>query len=95
MSTKPLAREDDVAMPAPPCIADEIREIKDTVRNIHTAIIGAPELGQRGIIPRLITTEKKLDEHDKKFIRWGAVIGTSGMAFIFIKDALIAYLGMK
>jgi hypothetical protein len=84
----------DSSLPAPPCLADDLKEIRDTVDRIHTALIGN-DLGQKGIIPRLADAEKKLEEHDRQFLRWAAVISAVGVLFVVLKDTILKALGLK
>jgi hypothetical protein len=74
--------------------ADEIQSIRDSLKRIETALMG-DELGNRGVVPRLSDAEKKLEIHDRKFLQWGTILTVTGTIIMFIKDPLMAFLGLK
>lgn len=90
MSAKPTQHDPDDA-PAAPCITvDEIKEIRTSLHEIKLAIVGQPELGNKGVIPRLKSVEEQVEDHDRKLLRWGTTISIIGAVIIFAKDAIAA-----
>ena len=98
MSAKPNSPEASDALPTPACafgnciLVEEVREMRKTVDRIETALVGNPDLGQRGVIPRLNAVEATVAVHDRRFIKWSAVLGAIGAVLLFIKDAAVAWL---
>jgi hypothetical protein len=56
----------------------EFADMKLKVNDIHKAIIGDPDLGQKGIVPRVISLEvhQKKNEAFKDKIAGGVALGT-------------------
>lgn len=58
------------------------------LQSIHTALVGNPALGNRGLVKRVEEVETKQDAHDRKLVMWGGV--TTGAVFVisYLKDRL-------
>jgi hypothetical protein len=61
MSAKPSEKPDDFVEQKPPCAhVNDIMEIKATVNEIKTALVGNESLGHRGLFVRMSVVEKIL-----------------------------------
>jgi len=81
--------KDDDHHPAPSCMASDMHKLRADVAEIKTAIIGNPNIGHRGIVPRLdlletavshIAAERAAESNTRRGALWvvGTVAGVIG-----------------
>lgn len=59
-----------------------------TLLAIHTAIVGNPDMGQDGLIPRVKAAEARLDGHDKTMLKWAGVATGLSLVVTVLKDRI-------
>ena len=95
MSAKPTTPCETDKLPGMPCashaeLMDAIVGIQSRVDEVHTALVGNPTLGHRGLVERVDAVEKTAERHDRKLLVWGAILTAAGsvvgvVAQLFIK----------
>lgn len=96
MANRPFPADE---LPAPPsamitALHEDVSIIKEDMREIKAALIGTT-LQPNGVIQRLAIVEVKADEHGKKLLVWGTILSVAGVAFVFLKDLVLAYKSSK
>lgn len=67
---------------------DEIQALHKKLDEIHGALVGNPELGHKGIVPRMEEAEERLDGHDKTMWKWGGIAVGVSVVVTTLKDKL-------
>lgn len=58
---------------------------------IHSAIVGNPAMGHRGLAARVEATEAKQADHDAKLIRWGGIATGVSLVVGLVKDKFLGH----
>jgi len=80
---------DETRSPIPAITDEEVRRhvvrFSRDIADIKVAIMG-DEYGNTGLIPRVASVEKQLDQHDRKLLVWGSILSAAGTVMVFLKD---------
>lgn len=71
-------------------VLDVLSEMRSSMREIKTALVGKPELGQKGVIPRLEEVEKVQADHTKKIIWISAAVGGASVSLSSLAEKLLS-----
>lgn len=58
------------------------------LQSIHTALIGNPALGNRGLVKRVEVIEEKVETHNHKLLAWGGVVTGVVFAISYLKEKI-------
>lgn len=56
---------------------------------IHNALVGNPQLGHKGLVPRVDTLEQGYRDHDNKLLRWGGIVTGVSLTASLLKDKFL------
>lgn len=63
-------------------------EEKQMLREVHTAIVGNPTLGHKGLVERVDVLEKNDAKQEARFIQWGGAVMAAGVLLTYLKDKI-------
>lgn len=67
---------------------DEIAALHKKLDEIHGALVGNPELGHKGIVARVESSESRLDAHDRTMLKWSGIAVGASIAVTTLKEKL-------
>jgi aminopeptidase-like protein len=68
---------------------EEIASIKESLVRIETAIVGDPQMGNKGLAQRISEVENKNGDIERKLILWGGVITGISVTLTHLKTKIL------
>lgn len=60
-----------------------------TLSAIHSALVGNPAMGHKGIVSRMEAAEGAIADHNGKMVRWGGMVAGATLALSLVKDRFL------
>lgn len=60
-----------------------------TLGAIHSALVGNPSLGHKGLVAQVREHDEAILDHNSKLVRWGGMVAGATLALGLIKDKFL------